>query len=308
MNAEAILFTGANGITLPGMLWTPDGAPRLVLQVAHGMTEHMGRYAGFAAKLNDRGIAVAGFDLRGHGLNAGDPVCATFGEGGWDASLEDMRLFHAELARRFPGIPHFMLGFSLGSFLLRDYLGRCSEDVAGAVIMGTGHQPGLLLAVLLRVIQGEIRRGGFDHSTPRVQEMSFGNYNRAFAPNKTPFDWLCSDEEQLALYGGDALCRKEISSGLFYQLVDAMKRTGSRDAYRTWNRQLPVLLLSGSNDPVGDCGKGVQRVQSGMTRAGMRDVQMHLLPGARHDLMHELRSGASEEATQILVNWLLSKA
>ena len=138
--------------------------------------------------------------------------------------------------------------------------------------------------------------------------MSFGNYNRAFAPNKTPFDWLCSDEEQLALYGGDALCRKEISSGLFYQLVDAMKRTGSRDAYRTWNRQLPVLLLSGSNDPVGDCGKGVQRVQSGMTRAGMRDVQMHLLPGARHDLMHELRSGASEEATQILVNWLLSKA
>ena len=308
MNAQAISFTGANGITLPGMLWTPDGAPRLVLQVAHGMTEHMGRYAGFAAKLNDRGIAVAGFDLRGHGLNAGDPVCATFGEGGWNASLEDMRLFHAELARRFPGIPHFMLGFSLGSFLLRDYLGRCSEDVAGAVIMGTGHQPGLLLAMLLRVIQGEIRRGGFDHSTPRVQEMSFGNYNRAFAPNKTPFDWLCSDEEQLALYGGDALCRKEISSGLFYQLVDAMKRTGSRDAYRTWNRQLPVLLLSGSNDPVGDCGKGVQRVQSGMTRAGMRDVQMHLLPGARHDLLHELRSGASEEATQILVNWLLSKA
>lgn len=308
MNTEAIAFTGANGITLPGMLWTPDGAPRLVLQIAHGMTEHMGRYAGFAAKLTDLGVAVAGFDLRGHGLNAGDPVCATFGEGGWDASLEDMRLFHAELARRFPGTPHFMLGFSLGSFLLRDYLGHCSEDIAGAVIMGTGHQPGLLLAVLLRVIQGEIRRGGFDHSTPRVQEMSFGNYNRAFAPNKTPFDWLCSDEEQLALYGGDALCRKEISAGLFYQLVDAMKRTGSRDAYRTWNRQLPVLLLSGANDPVGDCGKGVQRVQSGMTRAGMRDVQMHLLPGARHDLLHELRSGASEEATEILVKWLLSKA
>ena len=307
MHTEVLSFTGADGITLPGRLWTPDSAPRLVLQIAHGMTEHMGRYDGFAARLTANGIAVAGFDLRGHGLNAGDPVCASFGEGGWDASLEDMRCFHAELARRFPGTPHFMLGFSLGSFLLRDFLGRYSEDVAGAVIMGTGHQPGLLLSVLLRVIQGEIRRGGFDHSTPRVQEMSFGNYNRAFAPNKTPFDWLCSDEEQLALYAGDALCRKEISAGLFYQLVDAMKRTGRRDAYRAWNRQLPVLLLSGANDPVGDCGKGVRRVQGGMVRAGMRDVQMHLLPNARHDLLHELRSGASAEATQILLGWLLSK-
>lgn len=307
MNTEVISFTGAGGGTLPGRLWTPDGAPRLVLQIAHGMTEHMGRYADFAAALTARGIAIAGFDLRGHGLNPGDPVCASFGEGGWDASLEDMRLFRAELARRFPGIPHFMLGFSLGSFLLRDFLGRFGEDVAGAVIMGTGHQPGLLLAVLLRVIQGEIRRGGFDHSTPRVQEMSFGNYNRAFAPNKTPFDWLCSDEEQLALYGGDALCRREISAGLFYQLVDAMKRTGSRDAYRTWNRQLPVLLLSGADDPVGDRGKGVARVQSSMARAGLGDVQMHLLPNARHDLLHERRSGASGKATGILVDWLLSK-
>ena len=308
MNMESIQFAGANGTVLPGRIWTGDDAPRMVLQVTHGMTEHMGRYQDLARQLTTLGIAVAGFDLRGHGLNPGDQVCASFGEGGWDDSLEDMHRFHGELARRFPGLPHFMLGFSLGSFLLRDFIGRFHDEVVGAVIMGTGHQPGLVLSVLLQVIRGEIKRGGFDHSTPRVQEMSFGNYNKRFAPNQPPFDWLCSDQEQLALYARDALCRREISAGLFWQLVDAMRRTGRPDTYRGWDPNLPVLLLSGAEDPVGDCGKGVLRVQSSMKKAGLRDVEAHLLPNARHDLLHEASSGAAQRAIDLLVKWLLDRA
>ena len=308
MNSESIRFSGSGGTALPGRIWTGDGAPRMVVQVAHGMTEHMGRYGALAEQLCAEDIALAGFDLRGHGLNPGDQVCASFGEGGWDASLEDMHLFHGELARRFPGVPHFMLGFSLGSFLLRDFLGRYRDAVAGAVIMGTGHQPGLVLSVLLQVIRGEIKRGGFDHSTPRVQEMSFGNYNKKFAPNQTPFDWLCADGDQLAQYAGDALCRREISAGLFWQLVDAMRRTGSPKTYEAWNKDMPVLLLSGAEDPVGDCGKGVLRVERGMKKAGLRDVQAHLLPNARHDLLHETGSGAAKQAVEILRAWLQEKA
>ena len=100
------------------------GEVKAVLQIAHGMTEHMGRYEAFAEYLVSQGIAVAGFDLRGHGKNSGDPDVASFGIGGWEASIEDMRLFFEWLEQRFSGVAHFMLGFSLGSFLLREYLNK----------------------------------------------------------------------------------------------------------------------------------------------------------------------------------------
>ena len=122
MIRELFEFAGYGEAKLPARLWMPDGEVKAVLQITHGMTEHMGRYEVFAEYLCPMGIAVAGFDLRGHGANPGDPEVASFGEGGWAASIEDMQLFYAHLQRRFSGKPHFMLGFSLGSFLLREYL------------------------------------------------------------------------------------------------------------------------------------------------------------------------------------------
>lgn len=120
MYNETFEFSGCCGMALPAVLWLPDGEPRRILQIVHGMTEHIGRYEAFAKALTAQGIAVAGYDLRGHGQNPGNPDVASFGEGGWEASLEDMRLFFEYLAARFPGVPHDMLGFSLGSFLLRE--------------------------------------------------------------------------------------------------------------------------------------------------------------------------------------------
>ena len=122
MKTELFEFAGHGGTNLPACLWLPEGKVRGVLQITHGMTEHMGRYEAFAEDLCSLGIAVAGFDLRGHGRNPGDTEVASFGEGGWSASIEDMRLFYELLQERVPGVPHFMLGFSLGSFLLREYL------------------------------------------------------------------------------------------------------------------------------------------------------------------------------------------
>ena len=124
MKAETFEFAGYHETNLAAYLWLPEGEVKAVLQITHGMTEHMGRYETFAECLLPMGIAVAGFDLRGHGKNPGDREIASFGVGGWDASQEDMRLFHTLLRDRFPGVPHYMLGFSLGSFLLREYLGK----------------------------------------------------------------------------------------------------------------------------------------------------------------------------------------
>ena len=168
MKAKEIKFTGANGASLPGIIWYPLCSPTMVVQITHGMTEHIGRYEQLAEYLTSYGIAVAGFDLRGHGHNPGDNQCASFGEGGWNYALHDMHLFYLELNSKFPNIPHFMLGFSLGSFLLRDYLNRYCDKVDGAIIMGTGHQPGAVLNMLMPVVKREIKANGFDSSTHKV--------------------------------------------------------------------------------------------------------------------------------------------
>ena len=307
MKRELFEFAGYGEAKLPARLWVPDGEVKAVLQITHGMTEHMGRYEVFAEYLCPMGIAVAGFDLRGHGANPGDPEVASFGEGGWAASIEDMQLFYAHLQRRFSGKPHFMLGFSLGSFLLREYLTKYPDEgvLSGAIIMGSGHQPGWLLSVMGWIVKGQIQKAGFDRTTDLVRQLSFGTYNQKFKPNRTSADWLCADEEELDKYLEDPLVRKDISSGLFWELLGSMKRTGGAATYEKWNKKMPVLLLYGDDDPVGDFGKGVQRLYDQMRKAGIQIISFERFLDARHDLLHEEATRA-ESVRHSIVDWLVA--
>ena len=133
MQETEFQFVGAQGTELPARLWLPDGQPRLVLQISHGMTEHSGRYDTLAAALAEHGIACAAFDLRGHGRNPGSRTCADMGPDGWEQSLSDLQRFCERLRESFPGVPLGMLGFSLGSFLLRDALCRGMVAPAGGL-------------------------------------------------------------------------------------------------------------------------------------------------------------------------------
>lgn len=310
MKTDVFEFKGKNGTVLPAYIWQPEGEVKAVLQITHGMTEHMGRYESFADHLCARGVAVAGFDLRGHGKNAGDPEVASFGEGGWAATIEDMRLFFLELRNRFPEIPHYMLGFSLGSFLLREYLTTypAEGELAGAIIAGTGHQPGWLMSVMMAIVGGEIKKAGFDGTTDLVRQLSFGTYNQKFEPNRTAADWLCADREALDRYLADPLVRRDISAGLFRDLLGSMKRTGGACEYDGWDTGLPILLISGQDDPVGNGGKGVQAIYRRMTKAGMERVTLLLLPDGRHDIFHEESSGVAESVRHCVMDWLTDTA
>ena len=300
MKTETFEFAGYSGTNLPAYLWMPDGEVKAVLQITHGMTEHMGRYETFAEFLLPMGIAVAGFDLRGHGKNLGDPDVASFGEGGWVASIEEIRLFYELLKQRFPEVPHYMLGFSLGSFLLREYLTKYPDEgeIAGAIIMGTGHQSGWLLSIMMSIVKGQIKKAGFDKATDLVRQLSFGTYNQKFKPNRTTADWLCADETELDKYLADPLVRKDISAGLFWELLGSRKRTGHTCAYGG----LPILLISGEDDPVGNGGKGVQAIYRRLV-AGHENVTLKLFPGARHDLLHEEKNGA-DVARKFIAEWI----
>lgn len=304
MRTETFTVSGSGGIALPCTVWLPEYKVRAVVQVTHGMTEHMGRYTRLAQVLTTCGIAVVGFDLRGHGRNGGDPKCASFGEGGWDATLEDMHLVRGYINQRF-AVPYFMLGFSLGSFLQRDYFAKYGTDgVSGAIILGTGHQPSAVLTPLMQIVKGQIDKCGFDGTTRMVQKLSFDTYNSKIVFRRTRADWLCTDDLQLDDYLADPLCREGISAGLFYQLLDAMKRTGSEGAYDRWSKELPILLVSGIEDPVGDYGKGVEQVDAAMAQAGLTRVETKLLPITRHDILHEEHSGTAARLRTMIVSFV----
>ena len=299
-------FTGHEEITLSAVIWQPEQEIKAVLQITHGMTEHMGRYEALAEYLCRHEIAVAGFDLRGHGKNPGNPEIASFGQGGWAASIEDMRLFFTHLRSRFPGVPHYMLGFSLGSFLLREYLTKYpgEGELAGAIIAGTGHQPGWLLSIMMAIVKREFKRISFDGTTDLIKQLSFGTYNQKFKPNRTEADWLCSDTQTLDSYLADPLVRKNISAGLFWELLGSMKRSGSAFEYDGWDTSLPILLISGRDDPVGDAGKGVRAIYNRMKKTGMENVTLNLLPNARHDIFHEEANGTADCVRSALTKWI----
>lgn len=300
MKGQYFDFEGSGGTVLPAVIWRSENV-RAVLQVAHGTTEHMGRYEAFAAAMAVHGIAVAGFDLRGHGRNFGDPAVAEFHPGDWQESVQDVQLFREHLGREFPGVPLFLMGFSLGSFLVRDVLNAYPTDtLSGVILMGTGHQSGWLLSVMQWIVAGQIRKVGFDKPSSLVRKLSFGVYNDKFKPNRTEVDWLSDDEEAVDSYLADSLVRRATCSGMFWELLGSMKRHSSPREYDRWDKDLPVLLISGSEDPVGGAGKGVATIHRQMTQAGMKHVTMKLIPSARHAIL----MGSAGEAEKIIGDWV----
>lgn len=306
MKREFFVFMNENGQAVHAMICLPDGEPIKVLHIVHGMTEHIGRYEKLAEVLTEAGIVVAGFDLKGHGVNAKEFSYASFGDGGWEATIKEIHQFQKILKQRFPQKKHYLMGFSLGSFLVREYFSLFeADDISGAIIMGTGQQPAVLLGIIMAIVKGEIRKAGFDSTTKLVRTLSFGTYNKKFSPNKTKADWLCSDEEELKKYLADDLCKEDISSGLFWQLLSAMKRMATPDTYLRWNKSMPILLISGGDDPVGDAGKGVMMVEKNMKKSGLCNVTMKLYPGGRHDILHEEKLGIASAVCQTIKSWIL---
>ena len=288
-----------------GIIYRPEGEIKYILQVIHGISEHIGRYEELAYELCQHGIAVAGFDLKGHGMHKNDDGIATMNQGGWYQAIDQVHQFNLYLQGLYQ-IPTFIMGFSLGSFLLKEYASLyLNPSLRGIIIAGTGYQPKMLLNMMISVVQTQINSFGFDNNTALVDKLLFENYNHKFSNNKTPFDWLCSDENEIQKYINDELCVKKISTGLFYQLLCSMKTTGYRRIYDTYNKELPILLISGKEDVVGDFTKAIQRVYKDIVNEDFKDVEMYIIENSRHDMFHEHQSGASKKTANIIKDWIL---
>ena len=288
---QEFTFLSSDGHTqLHGAQWTPaDREPIAVLQIAHGVAEHILRYDDFARYLNDRGILVAGHDHLGHGKSlpeGGTPVY--FGDGStWETVVDDIHLLHDRLREQYPDLPILLMGHSMGSFLSRSYLIRYPGTVDAAIIMGTGYQSPAIVTGGRAIAKAAGKRHGFKAHSPRVEALAFGAYNKAFAPNRTEVDWLSASDNNVDAYIADPLCGQKASIGLFYEMLGGIRFISTPKNIASMNRNTPILFISGDKDPVGEMGKGVKRAYEAFRRAGVRDVELKLYKGLRHEILNE---------------------
>ena len=296
-------FKGFGNDEINAAASVPKKEVKLILHIVHGMTEHIGRYESLSERLLEYGILTFGMDLRGHGRNKGSKVTASLGKDGIEKTISDISFVNEKFKEIYPDAPVVMLGFSLGSFIVRDYLSR-GKAADGAIIAGTGCENYYLIAFLKKTAEREIKKAGFDGASPLINKLSFGTYNKRFSPNKTSADWLISDEDEAKKYLNDPLCKRDISAGLFWFLLDEMQKTGKPGTYKRWEKSLPVLLISGKDDAVGAMGKAVAKIEGMMKKEGMENVKTALLDNCRHDIFHENKNGGSKTAEDIIEKFL----
>ncbi|MGN6751481.1 MAG: alpha/beta hydrolase [Intrasporangium sp.] len=303
MQSGTFTIAAPDGTNLHVNRWLPDGSPKAVVQIAHGMAEHSERYARFAEQLTACGYAVYAQDHRGHGSTAGTPEDEGYfaDSGGFSTVVDDLHLVTIRAKAEQPGLPCFLLGHSMGSFLARSYAARFGDELDGLILSGTGGDPGLLGKVgqLLATVEGRVR--GRRHKSALLNTLTFGQYNKPFRPARTEFDWLSRDEAEVDKYIADTRCGNVFTSGFYADLLGGIAEISSDATVSRVPKDLPIHLVSGSMDPVGDRTKGVQEVASQYRRLGVADVTTKFWPDARHEVLNETNR---DEVSAELIAWL----
>lgn len=269
--------------------WSPDGKVKAVLQIVHGMVEHVSRYEEFAEYLTSRGILVTGNDQLGHGKSiASKEELWNFPKNGNAVLLKDIHTLRLMTRKKYPSVPYFILGHSMGSYLLRQYLCFEGEGLSGAIIMGTGNEkkPVLMTAEVLAAMKCKVQ--GRTHHTRLLTLMAFGNYCKRIHESPTGHEWLSRDPEKVREYKEDVLCGGRFTNSAFREFFRCMLYLKKKEHLQKMPKDLPILLASGEEDPVGNYGKSVRQVEGQFRDLGIADVTCILYPGDRHEILNEL--------------------
>ena len=271
-------------VTIAAYRWDPIGPPTAVAQLTHGMGEHALRYAPLAARLTDLGYVVYAQDHRGHGNSATSPeALGHIGRAGWDELVEDVARLRQVAHEAHPGLPHVLIGHSMGSFAAQQYLLEHSTDVDAVVLTGT--------AVL------DLLEPALDLDAP----LDLALFNAPFAPARTDYDWLSRDEAQVDLYVEDPACGFGLDLEGGRQMFVAARRMADPDAVAAMRSDLPVYIAVGDTDPVNGQLALVHALVDRYTAAGLTDVTLKTYPGARHEIFNETNR---DEVVADLTSWL----
>jgi alpha-beta hydrolase superfamily lysophospholipase len=311
MKSGTFSYTAPDGAKIFVYLWLPDSQSdvKAVVQIAHGMAEHAGRYERFAKTLVEAGYAVYSSDLRGHGKTVGslDKLGHFADEKGWETVVDDLHILMGIIKKENPQLPVFLFGHSMGSFFARHYAMLYGNEIVGLVLSGTAGDPGLGGKIALLIGKREAKKKGRKAKSPTMDKLLFGMYNKAFKPNRTKFDWLSRDTAEVDKYINDPMCGKVLSAGLYCDVIKGLFFINKRDNISKIPKNLPIYLFSGTLDPVGaktpwsGKTKGVLQVYNNFVKAGIQDVTYKFYPGGRHEMLNELNR---EEVFKDVITWL----
>lgn len=289
--------------TLPPIhRWDRVPQPRASVHIVHGMAEHGMRYSRLAAALNEAGFNVWAHDQRGHGINPVPPLRGHFGDhGGWRAVVDDAWAVSAEMRRTYPGVPLILFAHSMGSFVGQTLIGEHGDAYDGVVLAGTNGPPDFEEALVRFIARLQLWILGPRRPGKWLDELVFGNFNRRFAPNRTKFDWLSRDPDEVDKYVNDPLCGFVLSAQAWLDFLAAKPLLGADRHLQRIPKTLPIRVIGGTRDPVGEEATGVRRLLRVYSKAGLRHVSHRFYVDARHELVNETNR---EEVTRDLIKWI----
>lgn len=287
------------------IIWETEKEPIGVLQIVHGMAEYIDRYDNFAKYMTEHGFNVIGHDHLGHGNSVSDERDYGFfaEENGDKIIIEDMHSVTQYAREKWEELPNFILGHSMGSFCLRQYLTKYSNDVFGAIIMGTGWIPSAAALLGKTIATNTCKSKGSHTVNPLLIKLTLEPYNKPFAPARTNCDWLSRDEKQVDLYVNDKLCGFDFTAGAYKDFFTVLEKIAKNRQLIGMRKSLPILITSGSVDPVGG-KKACEKLNAQYKRCGIDDVTLKLWENDRHEILNELDKS---DVYDYICTWLKSK-
>ncbi len=269
--------------------WLDVAEPKGFVQIVHGMTEHGARYAEFAKYLNEHGYLVAADDHRGHGYTDPDSLGYSNCDNMFFDTVKDEGALTDHYKAKYPDLKYFIFGFSYGSFLTQCYISKYGDKVDGAVIGGSNKKKDF------EVYLGAVAAGGGNQKKPAkfIEEQSFGKWAKKFKDR----EWLSADAENNAAYHADKFCGFICSKKFYADMFRGLKSLYTKKYAKGLRKDMPLLLVSGAQDPVGNMGKGVKKLFKYYKKAGMKNVKMVLFEGSRHEFLNEKKNSERKRRT-----------
>ena len=284
----------------------PNGEVRAVVQIVHGIAEHIVRYDDFMSFLASNGFVAVGTDHLGHGksIEKEDQLGFLADKDGWTYIVNDEEILRRAMKENYPNVPQIVFGHSMGSFVTRTHLIRFPGTFDAAIISGTGNQSPALVLGGLAMGNLVVALKGPHHYSKLLNNMAFGSYNKLYGEVRTEYDWLSRDEAQVDKYVADPLCGFIPSCSLFRDMMTGIKFITNQKNLEKMSKDIPVYFMSGDMDPVGECGKGVKLAYENFKKAGMKDVSIKLYKDGRHEMLNELNK---DEVYADILAWINSK-
>lgn len=308
MKKEEFYFESRDGESrIHAVRYIPEGMDvKGVIQVIHGMAEYFERYEDFAEYMTARGFVVTGDDHLGHGKSVAEGGAYGYfcEQDPATVVVRDVHRLKKMTQETYKGVPYIIMGHSMGSFIARNYICKYGTGIDAAIIMGTGMQSKFLMGISKFVAGSQKLFFGSKHASKFINGIAFGSYNKKIKDCRTEFDWLSANPENVDKYIADPLCGRIFTVNGFQTLFELISRLLDNKNLEKVPKDLPIYMVAGEDDPVGNYGEGVKAAKDSLEKVGVKDITLKLYPGLRHEILNEMEK---ETVKEDIYNWIQQK-